>query len=44
MNKQEIKNILISIRTQENDTLINNLLGKIDNVWAITSDSHRESW
>ena len=30
MNKQEIKNILISMRTQENDTLINNLLGKID--------------
>lgn len=30
MKKQEIKNILISMRTQENDTLINNLLGKID--------------
>ena len=30
MNKQEIKNILISMITQENDTLINNLLGKID--------------
>ena len=30
MNKQEIKNILMSMRTQENDTLINNLLGKID--------------
>ena len=30
MKKQEIKNILMSMRTQENDTLINNLLGKID--------------
>lgn len=30
MKKQEIKNILISMRTQENDTLVNNLLGKID--------------
>ncbi len=30
MKKQEIKNILMSMRTQENDTLVNNLLGKID--------------
>lgn len=30
MKKQEIKNILMSMRTQENDVLINNLLGKID--------------
>lgn len=30
MKKQELKNILISIRTEENDTLVNNLLGKID--------------
>lgn len=30
MNKQEIKNILMSMKTQENDALINNLLGKID--------------
>ena len=30
MNKQEIKNILMAMRTQKNDTLINNLLGKID--------------
>lgn len=30
MNKQEIRNILMSMRTQENDILINNLLGKID--------------
>lgn len=30
MKKQEIKNILMSMRTQENDSLINNLLGKID--------------
>lgn len=30
MEKQEIKNILMSMRTQENDSIINNLLGKID--------------
>ena len=30
MKKQEVKNILISMRTEENDTLVNNLLGKID--------------
>jgi len=30
MKKQEIKSILMSMRTQENDTLINRLLGKID--------------
>lgn len=30
MKKQEIKNILMSMRTQENDSIINNLLGKID--------------
>ncbi len=30
MKKQEVKNILISMRTKENDTLVNNLLGKID--------------
>lgn len=30
MKKQEIKNILISMRNEENDLLINNLLGKID--------------
>ena len=30
MKKQEVKNILMSMRTQENDILINKLLGKID--------------
>ena len=30
MKKQEIKNILMSMRTKENDILINKLLGKID--------------
>lgn len=30
MKKQKIKDILMSMRTQENDLLINNLLGKID--------------
>lgn len=30
MQKQEIKNILMSMRTQENDNIINKLLGKID--------------
>ena len=30
MKKQEIKNILMSMKTQENDSIINNLLGKID--------------
>ena len=29
MNKQEVQNILISLRTQENGPLVNNLLGKI---------------
>ncbi len=30
MKKQEIKNILMSMRIQENESIINNLLGKID--------------
>lgn len=30
MKKQEIKNILISMRTQENEEIVNNLLGRID--------------
>ena len=30
MKKREIKNILMSMRTQENDSIINNVLGKID--------------
>lgn len=30
MKKQEIKNILMSMRTQENNALINNLLGEVD--------------
>lgn len=30
MTKQDIKNILMSMRTQENNSIINNLLGKID--------------
>lgn len=30
MNKKEIKNILISMRTPENETLVNYLLGEID--------------
>ena len=30
MNKEEVKNILISIRTPENEKLVNYLLGEID--------------
>ena len=30
MEKKDIKNILISMRTAENESLVNNLLGKID--------------
>ena len=30
LNKSEIKNILFSMRTAENEEIINNLLGKID--------------
>ena len=30
MNKNEIKKILISMRTQNNESIVNNLLGKID--------------
>ena len=30
MNKQEIKNILISLRNEENSPIVNNILGKID--------------
>lgn len=30
MNKRDVKNILISMRTHQNETAVNNLLGKID--------------
>lgn len=39
MNKNEIKNLLMSIRTSENENTINNLLGKID----LLSDEKLES-
>lgn len=39
MNKKEIKNILMSIRTSDNEKYVNNLLGKID----LLSESKLES-
>ena len=39
MNRKDIKNILMSIRTSENDDIINKLLGKIDMIDDIALQS-----
>lgn len=42
MNKKEVKNILISLRTHENDSIVNNLLGKMDLMDEKTINSYIE--